>query len=31
MQYESPSSSSLKVMTKVKVFEKCVKLQGQGH
>ena len=31
MQYESPSSSGLKVMAKVKVFEKYVKLQGQGH
>ena len=31
MQYESPSSSGLKVMAKVKVFEKNVKLQGQGH
>ena len=31
MQYESPSSFGLKVMAKVKVFEKSVKLQGQGH
>ena len=31
MKYESPSSSDLTVMTKVKVFEKYVKLQGQGH
>ena len=31
MQYESPMSSSLKVMAKVKVFQKKVKLQGQGH
>ena len=31
MQFENPSSSDLKVMTKVKVFEKYVKLQSQGH
>ena len=31
MQYESPFSSSLQVMAKVKVFQKWVKLQGQGH
>ena len=31
MQYESTSSSGLKVMAKVKVFEKKVKRQGQGH
>ena len=30
MQYESSDSYGLKVMTKVKVFEK-VKLQCQGH
>ena len=31
MQYESPTSSALKVMAKVKVFEKKVKLQALGH
>ena len=31
MQYKSPSSSALKVIAKVKVFEKKVKFQGQGH
>ena len=31
MQYESPISSGKKVMAKVKVFQKEVKLQGQGH
>ena len=31
MQYESSITSGFKVMTKVKVFQKQVKLQGQGH
>ena len=31
MQYESPISSGKKVMAKVKVFQKYVKFQGQGH
>ena len=32
VKYESPNSSSLKVMAKVKVFfPKEVRLQGQGH
>ena len=31
MQYESPILSGKKVMAKVKVFQKYVKLQGQGH
>ena len=31
MQYESPSSSGLKVIAKVNVFEKYIKLKGQGH
>ena len=31
MQYESPITSGKKVMAKVKVFQKKVKLQGQGH
>ena len=31
VQYESPITSSLKVMAKVKVFQKQVKLQVQGH
>ena len=31
VQYESPISSGKKVMAKVKVFQKEVKLQGQGH
>ena len=31
MQYKSPSSSGLKVKAKVKVFEKKVKFQDQGH
>ena len=31
IQYESPIYPGLKVMAKVKVFEKKVKLQGQGH
>ena len=28
---KAPLSSNLKVMAKVKVFQKKVKLQGQGH
>ena len=31
MQYESPNTPGKKVMAKVKVFQKKVKLQGQGH
>ena len=31
VQYESPISSGKKVMAKIKVFQKLVKLQGQGH
>ena len=31
MQYESPITSGNKVMAKVKVFQKKVKLKGQGH
>ena len=31
MQYISPITSDKKVMAKVKVFQKKVKLQGQGH
>ena len=31
MQYESSTTSGKKVMAKVKVFQKYVKLQGQGH
>ena len=31
MKYESLVSHSSEVMTKVKVFEKWVKLEGQGH
>ena len=31
VNYESPASYGSLVMTKVKVFEKLVKLQGQGH
>ena len=31
LQYERPISSGKKVMGKVKVFQKYVKLQGQGH
>ena len=31
MQYESPITCGNKVMAKVKVFQKFVKLQGQGH
>ena len=31
MQYKSPISSALKIMAKVKIFQKYVKLQGQGH
>ena len=31
VQYESPFSSGKKVMAKSKVFQKKVKLQGQGH
>ena len=31
VKYESPASNGSLVMTKVKVFEKKVKLQGQGH
>ena len=30
-QYESPITFGKKVMAKVKVFQKYVKLQGQGH
>ena len=31
MQYQSPITSGKKVMARVKVFQKYVKLQGQGH
>ena len=31
MQYESPTSSGLKVKAKTKVFQKEVKLKCQGH
>ena len=31
MQYESPSSSDLKVMAKVKVLKSRSNFQGQGH
>ena len=31
MQYESPISSGKKIVAEVKVFQKLVKLQGQGH
>ena len=31
VQYESPVSSGKKDLDKVKVFQKKVKLQGQGH
>ena len=31
MKYESPTSSDKEAMDKVKVFQKEVKLQGQGH
>ena len=31
MQYESPINCGKKIMAKVKVFQKQVKLQGQGH
>ena len=31
MQYESPITSGLKVIAKVKVFQKWFKVQGQGH
>ena len=31
VQYESPITCGKKVMAKVKVFQKKVKLQGQGH
>jgi hypothetical protein len=31
MKYESPITYHSKDMTKVKVFKKWVKLQGQGH
>ena len=31
VKYESPITSGKKVMTKVKVFQKKVKLQGQDH
>jgi hypothetical protein len=31
MKYESPTTCHLKDMANVKVFEKWVKLQGQGH
>ena len=31
VQYESPISSGKKVIAKGKVFQKKVKLQGQGH
>jgi hypothetical protein len=30
-KYENPTTYQSKVMTKVKVFEKKVKLQGQSH
>ena len=31
VQYESSSTHSLKVISKVEVLKKWVKLQGQGH
>ena len=31
LQYESPITSGKKVVAKVNVFQKKVKLQGQGH
>ena len=31
MKYQSPSTHCSKVISKVKVFKKWVKLQGQGH
>jgi hypothetical protein len=31
MKYESPITGNSKDMANVKVFEKWVKLQGQGH
>ena len=31
VKYESPITSGKKVMAKIKVFQKYVKLQGQGH
>ena len=31
VQYESPITSDKKVLAKVKVFQKYIKLQGQGH
>jgi hypothetical protein len=31
MKYESPSTCHSKDMANVKVFEKWVKLKGQGH
>ena len=31
LQYENPNSSGLKVMAKVKVFQKYIKQQGQGY
>ena len=31
VQYECPISPGKKVMAKIKVFQKEVKLQGQGH
>ena len=31
VKYDSPVSRGSQLMTKVKVFEKNVKLQGQGH
>ena len=31
VKYESPITCGKKVMAKVKVFQKQVKLQGQGH
>ena len=31
VQYESPITSGKKVMAQVKVFQKYVELQGQGH
>ena len=30
-KYESPTSSGKEALAKVKVFEKYVKFQGQGH
>ena len=31
VKYESPTSSGKEAMAKVKVFEKSIKFQGQGH